>query len=255
MALTARAGAPRAGLSPLDKRKAAREVIAATESELSLPDVLGSEIADILEQRITYLVIPPGAHVTEQQVCDEFRISRSPVREAFRQLEANGMVVRLARRGIRVKPLTVEDLDEIYACRTPLEGLAASLAARHANADDLAEMAERLAGMKAAVKAKDVRAFFQHNVGYLTRLHGAAGNAMLLRILAVIEKQAMRYRYLAHMDDPSVLVVVLSGLTELHGHIAAGEAVKAKSALLRTMTEAHKVFRGAVRDYDRAHPE
>lgn len=217
------------------------------ETELTLPDVLGSEIANVLEQRIIYLDIAPDARVTEQEVCDEFNISRSPVREAFRQLEATGLVVRLARRGIRVKELTVADLDDIYACRTPLEGIAAGLAAKHATKDDLTVMQGHLKGMQAALKKADIRGFFLHNVGFLTRVHSAAGNRMLVRILAVIEKQAMRYRYLAHIEDATMLVLVLAGLNEVYAAITARQPAKAKAALVRTMTQAQKTIRGVLR--------
>lgn len=233
-------------LVPGRKRAGARPPVAA-ESDLTLPDVLGSEIATILERRIIYLEIAPDARVTEQEVCDEFNISRSPVREAFRQLESTGLVVRLARRGIRVKELSVADLDDIYACRTPLEGIASGLAARHATKEDLAVMQGHLKAMQAALKAGDVRGFFLHNVGFLTSMHGAAGNKMLVRILSVIEKQAMRYRYLAHIEDPTMLVLVHQGLTEVYAAMAARQPAKAKAALVRTMMQAQKTIRGVVR--------
>ncbi|MFG1189192.1 GntR family transcriptional regulator [Xanthobacter flavus] len=227
--------------------RTAGRLAAETEGDITLPDVLGSEIATVLERRIIYLDIAPDARVTEQEVCDEFNISRSPVREAFRQLESTGLVVRLARRGIRVKELSVADLDDIYACRTPLEGIASGLAAKRATKEDLATMQGHLKAMQAALKAGHVREFFLHNVGFLTVMHEAAGNKMLVRILSVIEKQAMRYRYLAHIEDETMLVLVHQGLTEVYAAMVARQPAKAKAALVRTMMQSQKTIRGVVR--------
>ncbi|QRG07093.1 GntR family transcriptional regulator [Xanthobacter dioxanivorans] len=233
-------------VAPVRSRPASR-LPATPEPDITLPDVLGSEIANILERRIIYLDIAPDARVTEQEVCDEFNISRSPVREAFRQLEATGLVVRLARRGIRVKELSVADLDDIYACRTPLEGIASGLAAKRATKEDLATMQGHLKAMQAALKAGNVREFFLHNVGFLTSMHEAAGNKMLVRILSVIEKQAMRYRYLAHIEDETMLALVHQGLTEVYAAMVARQPAKAKAALVRTMMQAQKTIRGVLR--------
>lgn len=200
-----------------------------------LPDVLGMEIANIIEERIIYLDIPPGTHVTEQEVSDEFGVSRSPVREAFRQLESSGLVVRLARRGIRVNRMTQEDLNEIYTCRIVLEGLAASSAAINASEEDLSRMKMSLDNMATALENRNVADFFENNVLFQQEMHNASGNNMLMRILAVMEKHALRYRYLAHSRTNEMLEFSYDAQRAVYQAIEAHDPKKAKKRATNMM--------------------
>jgi DNA-binding GntR family transcriptional regulator len=212
-----------------------------------LPSVLALELAAIIERRIIYLEIQPDAHLTEQDVCDEFGVSRSPVREAFRQLEASGLVVRLARRGVRVTPMTEEDLAEIYFCRIPLEGRAAAAATKHATQADLDFLQSTLGLMAVAMAEDRPRDFFDRNVEFLNRVHLAAGNKMLLRILTIIEKQALRYRYLAHSSTRQMLDVSYNGLAAMNEGIRSGKANGARKAATSVMKEAELMIADALR--------
>ena len=90
------------------------------------PLPLGLEIAQRLEAEIILLRREPGSRIGEEEISAQYGVSRSPVREALRALELDGLVVRSPRRGGVVAPLSIENLDAIYACRAPLEGLAAA---------------------------------------------------------------------------------------------------------------------------------
>lgn len=214
-----------------------------------LPDVLGRELSNIIEKRIVYLDLTPGLHLTEQEICDEFGISRSPVREAFRQLEAGGLVVRHARRGIRVKPMSEEDMHEIYACRIPLEGLAAASAANSATAEELDGLNAALDGMKKALKEKDVPRFFDHNVAFQHRLHKASGNSMLVRILAVMEKQAIRYRYFAHIKTEEMLSFSYHAQLEVYHAIRERRPEDAKRTAGQVMKKARQLIGDVLRQH------
>jgi DNA-binding GntR family transcriptional regulator len=209
---------------------------------LKLPDALGFELASAIEQQIIYLELKPGAHLIEQDVCDSFGVSRSPVREAFRQLEASGLVVRYQRRGVRVMPMTETDFDEIQECRAPLEAIAAAAAARNASDADIAEMQAAISAMKRAFTDKNVRDFFRFNIAFFETMHRAANNKMLLRILSVIEKQASRYRYLAHVHSESMLPFVLKGNAEIFQGISSRKAGLARSATLSIMSQAREII-------------
>jgi DNA-binding GntR family transcriptional regulator len=219
------------------------------ERELVLPDVLGAELSAIIERRIIYLEMAPGSHVTEQEICDEFNISRSPVREAFRQLQASGLVVRHARRGIRVTPMTLEHLDEIYFCRTALEAMAAASAAKNATDEDLAFLSDALKEMSRAMANKQSKAFFDYNVAFINRIHTATGNKMLTNILTIIEKQALRYRYFAHMSSKAMLQNSFKGLTAIYDGIRSRRPAQAKKAAASVMRDAHAIIAAALQEY------
>jgi DNA-binding GntR family transcriptional regulator len=218
-------------------------------SRIKLPDALGFELAAAIEQQIIYLELKPGAHLIEQDVCDAFGVSRSPVREAFRQLEAGGLVVRYQRRGIRVTPMTETDLNELYTCRAPLEAIAAAAAARHATDHDIAEMRNAIERMKTAFAEKNVRDFFRFNIAFFETMHRAADNKTLLRILSVIERQASRYRYLAHSHSNSMLPFVLRGNSAIFQGISSRMVQQARSATLAVIEEARQIILRALKEY------
>ncbi|KAA0972178.1 GntR family transcriptional regulator [Aureimonas fodinaquatilis] len=220
----------------------------APAQSLKLPNVLGAELSAIIERRIVYLEIPPGAHLTEQEVCDEFEISRSPVREAFRELEASGLVVRHARRGVRVTPMTEQHLQEIYFCRIPLEGMAAAEAAKLATEEDLERFQDFLKHMTAAMAAKDSKTFFDHNVAFITHIHSITGNRILTDILQIIEKQALRYRYFAHITSHLMLELSQNGLSEVYDGISSRRPGQAKQTTMRIMRDAQHLIAAALRE-------
>jgi len=89
--------------------------------------------------------LPPGSRLRESQIAERLGISRTPVREALRQLEAQGLVTHEPHRGVVVAELDYDQLGELYAVREVLEGTAARLAARHASPEEvdvLRELAE-----------------------------------------------------------------------------------------------------------------
>ncbi len=190
--------------------------------------VLAEEIARFLESEIVFCEITPGARLTEEGISVRYNLSRSPVREAFRLLAADGLVVLAARRGIRVSPVSRRDLAEVQGCRIELEGLAAFQAVEHAGAADLAELSTIVEAMADALATGDVRGYFKHNVAFTTRIHLASGNVTLTRLLNGIGKQALRYRYIAYQKVPDLMRVSLRGNRRILAAIRAREPGRAR---------------------------
>lgn len=87
-------------------------------------DTRADHIARILSERIIFGEIAPGAALRQDRVAREFDASHVPVREAFRRLEAQGLVESLPRRGVRVTEFDVDELREVAEMRASLEVLA-----------------------------------------------------------------------------------------------------------------------------------
>lgn len=94
---------------------------------------------------------PPGVRLVEQRIAEEFELSRTPVREALRTLEAEGLVRIEPHRGATVRTLNVSDVVDLYDLRARLEGYAAELAAQRRDDDDLAAMDRGIEEFAAAV--------------------------------------------------------------------------------------------------------
>src|SRR5689334_18940968 len=116
-------------------------------------------VAALLEKEIIFGELAPMARLTEEEVAARYGVSRSPVREALRLLERDGLVLRAARRGIWVAPLSLKDFDEIYTCRIELEGVAAEQAARSSDVERKKEFRGLLEELRAAHARGDGREF------------------------------------------------------------------------------------------------
>ena len=101
----------------------------AKSPSFAVPDVIAKELTRFLEDQIIFGNLLPGERLVEEDIVRRHDVSRSPVRESFRMLEQDGLVVRESRKGVWVSPIDLRDLDEVYICRLTLESLAAEVAA------------------------------------------------------------------------------------------------------------------------------
>ncbi|MGA4538962.1 GntR family transcriptional regulator [Uniformispora flossi] len=114
------------------------------------PGNVVDDIARELRERIIEGLYAPGVRLSQQGVADELNVSRTPLREALKQLEAEGLVVGTANRGFEVAPARHDDVEQSYAVRLLVEPpLVAALVDRVAE-EDIAAMAEALADMERA---------------------------------------------------------------------------------------------------------
>ena len=177
----------------------------ATDNTFRVPNVIAKDLAQALEEEIVFGELAPNTRLTEEEIVKRFNVSRSPVREALRILKQDGLIVMASRRGARVPPLSVADLDEIYMCRIALEALAAEQAVIHRMPEDAEEMTASLDRLRKALPDKNPRIFFEANVALTTAIHRATHNVTLMRLLANVGKQALRYRYLAYLHAPELM--------------------------------------------------
>ncbi len=127
----------------------------------------------------------PGARLREIELAERMGISRTPVREAIRQLESDGLVAHLPRQGATIRSLDHAEVVELYEMRAVLEGTAARLAARAASDIELAELAAlngELAAAPAGAQAREVNRVFHRT------LIEAARNRFLIKAMSALQK-------------------------------------------------------------------
>jgi DNA-binding GntR family transcriptional regulator len=140
---------------------------------------LRDQVATKLRQAIISGHFKPGSRLVERQMCELFAVSRTLVREALRQLEAEGWVKLLPYRGPVVATMTTTDVREFYEMRGALEGLAAELCAERASSSQLAAMTKAVKALVAAQKRRDLDGQLEQAVIFYDLLREAAGNALL----------------------------------------------------------------------------
>jgi len=148
------------------------------------------DILDILRDRIATHVIPPGAKLLEQDLAEEFGVSRARVREVLGALELRGLIKREMNRGAIVAKLELTQVFEIYDVREALEGLCVRLATQNVppeSWDDLIELFGE--PMEALVEAGDIDAYEKGYSEMRRRVIEAARNPVLVGMLdSIYEK-------------------------------------------------------------------
>lgn len=178
-----------------------------------------------LRQEIIELRRPPGQRLVERELATELEISRIPLREALKLLEAEGLVVIVPRQGSMVAPFTAADVRHLYDVRESLEALAATLAARHRDAGGLAAAQAQLVAAREAMTRGDHGAVADANASFHEVVIGMSGNPLLQ---ALMQPLNARVRWLFHLaQGPDQVDHLCREHEEIHEAIAAGEAERA----------------------------
>lgn len=127
----------------------------------------------------------PGARLLETELAERFKVSRTPVREALRRLESQGVVTHEARKGAVVATLDYNQLGELYTVREAMEGLAAKLAARHASGPEITLLHEMI---DADERETEPGRMAQANKRFHRQLHLASHNRYLIQTLDPIRR-------------------------------------------------------------------
>ena len=145
------------------------------------------EIAyDTLKRAIINGELPAGIRIVETEYADRMHISRTPLREALRKLERDGLVEYVLRRGVVVRAFTLADVEEIYTIRNALEMLTLPAIVENATPDNLSPLHELLHRMDGLQEQDNIEALSPLARAFHSRLTAISG---LNRILRVIEGQ------------------------------------------------------------------
>jgi len=158
-----------------------------------IPQVLTKQISEILTEEILDGALAPGTQLLETLLQRQLGVSRSPLREAFRELEQKGLVVILPRRGAFVREVTTRDVRENFSVRANLEGLAARFACGKLSRQDLGRMQSALAGMKRAGPTKDREAYRKNHQEFHNIFIEASDNRLLIGILQNLRMHRLWY--------------------------------------------------------------
>jgi phosphonate utilization transcriptional regulator len=184
-----------------------------------------------LERRILAGEILPGAKLNEADVAEALKVSRGPVREAFRALEQAGLVRTEKNRGVFVRSLTHFEADELYEVRAGLDGLIGRLAAERRTTAQVRELRDLLRAMQKAARARDVDEYYPLNVRFHDTLAAMAGNATLLATYRRLVNELHLYRRETLAHGPGSFPISTQEHEAIVEAVAAGDAAKAATLL------------------------
>ena len=145
----------------------------------SLPQDLFNRLRDdILQGKIA-----AGEKLTEQKICKEYQVSRTPVREAFQKLELDGLIDIIPNRGAFVVGLTKQDIGDMYELRKAYETIAVKWAIERITEEEMAQLEEAYDLMEFYTMKGDTTKMLQMNTNFHQRIYNATRNRMLQHVL------------------------------------------------------------------------
>lgn len=154
---------------------------------------LREKILETIRDAILQGTLKPGERVSEPELADRFGISRTPIREAFRQLESEGYLTVTPRKGAVVTSLSERDIEEFYAIKIILEGFAAKMAAEKLTTKDIERLETINDRLQLIAEEGNVKNFFRVHNEFHEVFIKAAGNEKLYEM---INQLVMRFKRL-----------------------------------------------------------
>lgn len=192
---------------------------------------------DMLHEGIREGTIEPGQRIMEIEVSTWLRMSRTPVREAMRRMQAEGLLEHAPGGGMSVALYDLRAIGEFYATRESLEGTAAALAARHADDTEIRILSATLDAMRAL--PLDARMHARENQAFHEQIYRAAHNRFLLKALqSLLNFTPLLGR--TTYNAPGRIENALAEHTEIVEAIRARDPARAEAAARRHIRHSHE---------------
>jgi DNA-binding GntR family transcriptional regulator len=162
--------------------------------EVSLHDEILSRLRDYIVEGN----IPDGARISERQLCEMLKVSRTPLREALKVLASEGLVELLPNRGARVRPLHADDIRELFDLMGGLEGLAGRLACERIADEEIRKIEQLHHDMYGFYMRREMQGYFRMNQLIHHAIVEAAGNAALRAAYENLAGRIRRVRFSAN---------------------------------------------------------
>ena len=167
-----------------------QEISATMNEYLPLRDV----VFQTLRQAILRGELEPGERLMEIQLANKLGVSRTPIREAIRKLELEGLVLMIPRKGAEVAQITEKSLRDVLEVRRALENLAVQLACLRMSPQTLADLKAAARAFEEILGGEDVTAVAEADVAFHDVIYMATDNQRLISLLNNLREQMYRYR-------------------------------------------------------------
>lgn len=145
--------------------------------------------------------LKPGERLMEVHLANRLGVSRTPIREAIRKLELEGLVIMIPRRGAEVARITEKSLKDVLEVRRALDALSIELACDRIAPEALEKLKEACTAFEEATKSKDASVIAKADVALHDIIVEAAGNQRLCQLVNNLSEQMYRYRFVYIKDD------------------------------------------------------
>jgi len=164
---------------------------------LSLKD----HVYEFISEKISDGTLAPEGKISEQLICNELNISRTPVREALIQLCTEGYIENIPRKGFIVKHIDEKKAMELYTIIGSLEGLAAFLSIEQIKEDEINHMKYLVSAMSAALDNNYINKYHTLQLEFHNIYIDLCGNNELINLLNKLKRNFMKRTYLSNMEN------------------------------------------------------
>ena len=203
--------------------------------------------SDILEGRLR-----PGEWLRQERLAQAYSVSQMPVREALKQLAAEGLVEHVPYRGVRVVEFAAEDVEDLYACRAFIEGMAARSAAQNVTDEELSDLEELHGQMVRCKTPQDLAQYRELNRRFHALIFSASRRSYIVRTLAQLWSA---FPTMLWSNIPRIAVASVPGRDEpdaaeheeIVAALAARDAERAERAVRRHIESAGEMLVAGMR--------
>ena len=191
--------------------------------------VLSSKVHEILRGMISEHRFKPGARINVEGLSKELGVSRTPVWEAVRRLEMEGLVENVPYRGVFMVEMTLPRALELYQVREVLEGLAGRLAAQHASEKAIERMAKGLEVQVDVIERGDLLGYSQYDFEFHSIIHKLTHNSVLQEMLETLKAKMQPI----NMDVKPILPRLYEDHTEILDALKSRDSDQMEKVLRR----------------------
>jgi DNA-binding GntR family transcriptional regulator len=152
-------------------------------------------VFNTLRQAILTGELKPGERLMEIHLANRLGVSRTPIREAIRKLELEGLVTMIPRRGAEVAQITEKSMNDVLEVRRAVDALCVELACDRITKEELDSLKEACDAFEQAIKTKDVKRIAEADVELHDIIVQATGNRRLIQLVNNLSEQMYRYRF------------------------------------------------------------
>lgn len=189
-------------------------------------------VFNTLRQAILRGELEPGERLMEIALAQKLGVSRTPIREAIRKLELEGLVVMVPRKGAEVADITEKDLRDVLEVRTALEALSIELAIKNMTEEDFEALRMANEDFRALSDGNELIKLAEADVAFHEIIYIATNNNRLIQIINNLREQMYRYR-LEYIKDASARPRLIEEHQEIIDAMLAKDVERAKKAITR----------------------
>lgn len=184
-------------------------------------------VFNTLRQAILRGELEPGERLMEIQLAQKLGVSRTPIREAIRKLELEGLVIMIPRKGAEVAHITEKDMKDVLEVRSCLEEFTVTLACNNITSEAIEELKAANKIFESAIVSKDVVKIVDADVHFHDIIYSMTDNPRLIQIVNNLREQMYRYR-LEYVKDGRTHSVLISEHNDIIKQLAEKNIEKAK---------------------------